>query len=41
MFALWGALLMSDLRSIRAVLETVMGDAAISVLTNFETGIRR
>ncbi|CAN5556649.1 amidase family protein [soil metagenome] len=39
LFALWGALLMSDLRSMRPVLDAVMGEAATAVLTNFETGV--
>jgi amidase len=39
LFALWAALLMSDLRSMRPVLDAVMGEAAIAVLTSFETGV--
>lgn len=38
-FQLWGALLISDLRSMRSVLDDVMGAGAIAVLDGFEAGV--
>lgn len=38
-FQLWGALLISDLRTIRPVLDTVMGAGALAVLEAFDAGV--